>query len=156
MSPQAECIPTSAPWLMAYSAPIEFQQLDDRIAFKSDWMRAERTIYTDGRNHPPSEQTFQQGHSVGHWDGDTLVVETTNFSEIIYGGIANSSRKRLVERFALVDDGKAIDYTFTMQDPEYLVGEVSGELRFDYRPDLELENLECDSETARRFFREFQ
>jgi hypothetical protein len=156
MSPQAQCVPTSAPWLMAYSAPSVFQQLNDRILFNSDWLQAERTIYMDGRDHPPAEELFAQGHSVGRWEGDTLVVETTNFSEIIYAAIANGSQKRLVERFALSEDGKRLVYDFVMEDPEYLIGQVSGEIRFDYRPDLTLENLECDAETARRFFREFQ
>ena len=156
MSPQAQCVPTSAPWLMAYSAATVFQQLDDRILFKSDWLQAERTIYMDGRDHPPAEDQFPQGHSVGRWEGDTLVVETENFTEIIYAAIANGGQKRLLERFALSGDGGSLDYSFVMEDPEYLIGRVSGEIRFDYRPDLTLENLECDTETARRFFREFQ
>lgn len=156
MSPQAQCVPTSAPWLMAYSAPTVFQQLNDQILFKSDWLQAARTIYMDGRGHPPDADLFPQGHSVGRWEGDTLVVETTNFSEIIYGAIANGSQKQLIERFALSEDGKNLNYTFVMEDPEYLVGQVSGEISFDYRPDLTLENLECNPGVAQRFFREFQ
>ncbi len=140
MSPQAQCIPTSAPWLMAYSAASVFQQLNDRILFKSDWMRAERTIYMDGRDHPPASETFPQGHSVGRWDDDSLVVESTNFTESIFGGMPNSEQKMLVERFTLSDDGQGMNYSFVMEDPEYIVGEVSGAVRFDYRPDLSLEN----------------
>ena len=156
MSPHAECVPTSAPWLMAYSAATRFDQLDDRIVFRSDWLGAERTIFMDGRDHPAIEQTYPQGHSIGYWEGDTLVVETTNFTSIIYNAIANGGQKQLVERFSVADDGKTLNYSFVMEDPEYLVGEVSGTIRFDFRPDLELENLECDSATAQRFFREFE
>ena len=156
MSPHAECVPTSAPWLMAYSAAAVFEQLDDRIVFRSDWLGAERTIYMDGRDHPAAEITFPQGHSVGRWEDETLVVETANFTDIIYNAIPNSGQKQLVERFSVSDDGKRLNYSFVMQDPEYLVGDVSGAISFDYRPDLELENLECDSEIARRFFREFE
>lgn len=155
MSPQAQCAPTSAPWLMAYSAAAVFEDAGDRIVFRSDWMRAERTIYLDGRSHPPANNTYPQGHSVGEWVGDTLLVETTNFTGIIYNAIANGGQKRLVERFTVSDDGESLNYSFVMEDPEYLVGEVTGAVRFDHRPDLTLENLECDSETARRFFREF-
>jgi hypothetical protein len=156
MSPAAQCIPTSAPWLMAYSAATTFELADDRVLFKSDWMGAERTIFLDGRSHPPIDEAFQQGHSVGWWEDDTLVVETTNFTNIIYGGIANGSGKRLTERFELSEDGRSMSYSFVMQDPEYIVGEVSGGHEYLYRPDLGFENLECDVETAQRFFREFR
>lgn len=156
MSPQAQCIPTSAPWLMAYSAPLLIEQANDRIRLTSDWMQAERTIFMDGREHPPADSQFQQGHSVGRWESDTLVVDTSNFTEIIYSAIANGARKHLIERFALSEDGRQLVYDFVMEDPDYLIGEVSGQIRFEYRPDLTLENLACDSESARRFFSEFQ
>jgi len=156
MSPHAKCVATSAPWLMAYSAATRFEQLDDRIVFKSDWLSAERTIYMDGRDRPSRDETYSQGYSLGHWEGDTLVVETTNFTDIIYNAIPNSSQKQLVERFSIAEGGTSLNYSFTMTDSEYLVGEVSGAIRFEYRPDLEFESIECDSETAQRFFREFQ
>ena len=156
MSPHAQCTPTSPPWLMVYSTASEFRDEGDRIVFRSDWMRAQRTIFMDGREHPPVATTFPLGHSVGRWEGSSLVIETTNFAEIIHNGIANSNQKRLAERFELSDDGTSMDYSFVMEDPAFLVGEVSWLNRFDYRPELTLENLECDREAAQRFFDEFR
>lgn len=156
MSPAARCVPTSAPWLMAYSAATTFELLGDRISFKSDWMGAERMIFLDGRSHPPIDEAFQQGHSIGWWENETLVVETTNFTEIIYGGIANGSGKRLIERLTLSEGGQGMSYSFVMEDPEYLIGEVSGEQQYIYRPDLEFANIDCVVETAQRFFQEFR
>ncbi len=119
-------------------------------------MGAERMIFLDGRSRPPVEEISQQGHSIGWWEDDTLVVETTNFTEIIYGAIANGSGKRLIERFTLSEGGKDMNYSFVMEDPEYLVGEVSGGHRYIYRPELGFEGLDCDLEIAQRFFREFR
>jgi len=156
MTPQARCIPGSAPWLMAYMVAINFENLGDRIAVKSDWMNARRTIYLDGRSHPPGVERFQQGHSVGRFENGVLIVDTTNYSDQVFGEMATGGGKHTVERFALAGDGKSINYSWMLEDPEFMAEPVSGSFTFSYRPDLELSGMECDIESAERFFREFQ
>jgi hypothetical protein len=64
--------------------------------------------------------------------------------------------KHLIERFALSPDGKSMNYSFVLEDPEYLVRPVSGGGQMSYRPDLKFGGVECDLELAKRFFRELQ
>jgi len=83
-----------------------------------------RIIPLDGRSAPPPTVRPWMGFSRGHWDGDTLVVETTNFSDRPEGrprqlsGISDNFK--LIERFKRIDD-KTINYEFTVNDPETFV-----------------------------------
>ena len=125
------------------------------MLFAVDWMAAERTsVYLDGRDHPSADEAFVQGHSVGRWEGNTLVVDTTNFAEGIYAGIATGARKHLVERFSLTNDGRSVDYSFTWRDPQYLAEPMTGTYRWNYRPDLKPSDVECDLVLASRYVRE--
>ena len=74
-----------------------------------------RVIPTDGRPHLPQSVRQWQGDSVGHWEGDTLVVDTTNFSPLT--AFRGSSEKlHLVERFTRTADDTIL-YRFTVDDP---------------------------------------
>jgi hypothetical protein len=153
---QAQCVPMSAPMLMAYPVAVEFSRSNEHVVMRSDWLGAERTIYLDGRTHPPPEQRFSQGYSVGHWENEVLVVETANFADEVWARLPSGKSKRLIERFAVADDRKSIRYSFVLEDPEYLLQPVTGNGDLSYRPDLRVGGMECDSEAASRFFREFQ
>ena len=74
-----------------------------------------RVIPTDGRPHVPQNIRLWQGDSVGHWEGNTLVVDTTNFTNLsAYRG--SSERLHLVERFTRTA-GDTMVYQFTVEDP---------------------------------------
>ena len=74
-----------------------------------------RQIFTDGRALEEDPLPIWMGYSVGRWDGDTLVVETTNFSDrTSFRG--SDAELRLVERFRRVD-AKTLDYQFTVDNP---------------------------------------
>jgi len=74
-----------------------------------------RVIPTDGRPHVPQSMRLWQGDSVGHWEGNTLVVDTTNFTNLTaYRG--SSEKLHLVERFTRAADDTMI-YEFTVEDP---------------------------------------
>src|SRR6516162_5900790 len=74
-----------------------------------------RVIPTDGRPHIPQNIRQLQGDSVGHWEGDTLVVDTTNFTNLTaFRG--SSENLHLVERFTRTADDTLI-YQFTVEDP---------------------------------------
>jgi Family of unknown function (DUF6152) len=157
MSAQAACAPLTAPILMTYPVALALKRSSDGIAIASDWIGAERTVYLDGRPHPPSQQRFVQGHSVGRWENEVLVVDTTNFAdEVTWAGLSSGGAKHVVERFAVSNDGTAMNYSFVWEDAEYLAEPVSGDGQLRFRPDLELEGTECDLESARRFFQQFE
>ena len=156
-SSQARCIAVPPPTLMVYGSINEVEILDDRVLIHSDWMDAERVIYTNGRSPTEAEVPALNGYSLGHWEGSTLVVDTTQFSENNSGyafGIASGPQKHLVERFTVAADGTGLSYSFVLEDPEYLAETVSGESRWDYRPDLEPDDVACDVEAAGRYLTE--
>lgn len=152
-----DCIPLGAPALMLYPVANTITVQRDRVVMKIDWMDSERTIYVDGRAHPPATQTFQHGHSVGRWDGSTLVVETTNFKENAMGlsmALPGSTQKRLTERFALGEDHKSLIYSGVLVDPVYLSEPVQWSSKLEYRPTMAPSNQKCDPEVARKFLQQ--
>jgi hypothetical protein len=78
-----------------------------------------RTIYTDGRTHPANLEPSFYGHSIGWWEGDTLVVDTTGFNEGFWmdrRGLPHTEKLRTLERFTRTDS-KTIKYEVTVDDP---------------------------------------
>ena len=116
-------------------------------------MDAQRVVYTDGRGHPEDGERTLQGHTIGHWEGETLVMDTALFSEHILGTnarVPSGRRKHIVERLSLSEDRRALTYEFRLEDPDYLLEAVTGKGVWDYRPDLEPSGLPCSLEFARR------
>jgi hypothetical protein len=156
-SSQAECISVGAPWLMVHPVVQQIEDAGEYIVLRTDWLGGvERRIYLDNRPHPTDAERFQQGHSTGHWEKGELVVDTTNFTERIYAGIASSKEKHLVERFAVAEDGKSLTYSFVLEDPVYLAESVTGTFQWDFRPDLEASKIACDLEIAKRYIGEIR
>jgi hypothetical protein len=114
----AHCNPMG--YTRSMNAPVatEIVQTPKEIVFLHESMFAFHVVYMDGRPHPTSDEakeTFWYGHSVGHWDGDTLVVDTTNFNgEAAFRG--SDENLHLTERFTRVSPD-VIQYEFTVDDP---------------------------------------
>jgi hypothetical protein len=149
-----DCIPVGAPTLMLYPVATTITVERDRVVMNVDWMESQRIVYLDGRRHPPASQASLQGHSVGRWEGKTLVVDTTNFAEHANGlslSMPASAQKRLTERFVVSGDGKSLIYSGLVEDPVYLAQPVQWSGTLEYRPNLRHSNQKCDVEVARRF-----
>ena len=132
----------------------QIEILEDRVIIRDEWFDAERVIHTDGRGHPVDGERTRLGHSVGRWEGDTLVVDTRLFSghRSPYGiGLASGTQKHVVERYALNDDGRSLTLEVFVEDPEYLARSFSGTLNWDYTPDFEFYRYDCDPDVATRF-----
>ena len=132
----------------------EIEIFDDRVIIRDEWFDAERIVFTDGRAHPADGERTRLGHSVGHWEGDTLVVDTRLFAphRSPYGiGLASGIEKHVVERYTLNDDGRSLTLDVFIEDPEYLAESFSGTLNWDYTPDFEFYRYDCDPEVATRF-----
>jgi hypothetical protein len=149
---QKDCVPIGAPALMFYPVATTIRVQPDRVVIDVDWMDSERTVYLDGRK-PPAAPSLH-GHSVGRWEGKTLIVETTNFTEHPMGlstSLPSSTQKKLVERFSLGPDGKTLAYSGTVEDPVYLAKPVQWTGQWEYRPAMQHSNQKCDVDVARRF-----
>jgi hypothetical protein len=117
-SPTDRCIMYHGvpPLPSGYNNTYQIFQAPGVVAILDENIHHVRTIPLDGRPHLPDAVRQWNGDSRGHWEGDTLVVETTNFNEktrLRYGGSENT---HAVERFARVADN-LIDYRYTITDP---------------------------------------
>lgn len=154
--PAARCIPYSTPHLMAL-APyrFEFSIEDDRVVINGEFFNVVRTIYTDGRSHPENGERLNQGHSIGHWEGETLVVDTTLFDDDPSGnmrGIPSGAEKHAIERFRLSDTGTQLIIDYVIEDPEFLSTPTIGTSVYDYAADGEMLPFGCDVENASFYF----
>jgi hypothetical protein len=103
-----------------------------------------RQIYMDGRKLPEDPNPAWLGYSVGHWDGDTLAVESSGFNDRTWldrAGHPHSEKLRVTERFRRADFGH-MQYQITFDDPETLTKPLTLSLAVNYRPDTDmLENV---------------
>ena len=97
---------------------MELTQHEDRITlYYSEWT-AQRTVYLDGREPPAALEPSLLGYSVGHYEGDTLVVETTGISaNHSNAGFAHSDQLTATERFTRSADGDRLEVEATIRDP---------------------------------------
>jgi hypothetical protein len=156
VDPGAECIAWPAPWLVASGLYLKEVTLsEDVITMRTEFYNAERTIHMGLTEHPEDTERTVQGHSIGWWEGETLVVDTRFFADhrspVSNVGIPSGAMKHVVERYTLDDDGRRVSIEFMLEDPEYLAEPFTADLALHYSPHLELIGIPCDPEIATRF-----
>jgi hypothetical protein len=118
--PEGFCLPPGGPRSMGTPYPAEFIQQKDRIVIIFEggghvW----REIHMDGREHPKDVNPTYFGHSVGHWEGDTLVIDTVGYNEktwIDFNGHMHSDQLHTVERITRPFK-EVMHYEATIDDP---------------------------------------
>jgi hypothetical protein len=112
---------------VGYNSTLEIVQGQGYVAIVQEMIHDTRVIPTDGRPHGPAEIKRWMGDSVGHWEGDTLVVETVNYNpQVVIQGQQVSDAAKVTERFTRIDPD-TIQYQFTVDDPKTWVKPFSGE-----------------------------
>ncbi len=134
---RSNCSPPGMPRIMRLAQyPYEFLFTPGRVTINQEaWMQT-RTIWTDGRAHKEDPDPTFMGDSIGHWEGDTLVVDTIGISDQIEldTGMPHSARFHLVERIHLApDDPDVLVNEMRMEDPDAL--EAPFEITVRYRRD---------------------
>jgi hypothetical protein len=100
----------------AYNNNVQIVQTPGHVVIVNEMIHSARIVDMSGRGHPAKTMRFLTGDSIGRWDGDTLVVDTANFSK--EGGFRGATTNlQLVERFTRVDQD-TLRYEFTVEDPE--------------------------------------
>jgi hypothetical protein len=153
-SAHAQCIPVTTPMVMVYPVVITVEVNPDTVVFNVDWMTTRRVVYLDGRSHPENGERTLNGHSIGHWEGDTLIVDTMLFADHREGlafGIPSGAGKHVVERFSLAADRRHLDYAAVLEDPESLAAPVTFAAQWEHGPELAPTGLACDLDVAQRF-----
>ena len=120
--PTAACLPGGMPRIMTSPYPMEFEVTSDRVAVLLELNPLQvRRIYTDGRGHPPADEleATYMGHSIGRWEGDTLVVDTVGLrSETVFDVTAapHSDKMHVTERIRRVSP-TLMENIITVEDP---------------------------------------
>ncbi len=117
----ANCVPPGMPGILTQPYPIEFLYQPGKVVMLTEAYMQARQLWTDGRKHPDDPDLTFNGHSVAHWEGDTLVIDTVglNAQNRIGPGIGHSEQLHIVERIKRADkDWLEIETTLT--DPEVL------------------------------------
>ena len=100
----------------AYNNNVQIVQTPGRIVIVNEMIHSARIVDLSGRAHMPKTMRFLTGDSIGRWEGDTLVVDTTNFS--IEGAFRGATANlHLIERFTR-EGPDALRYEFTVDDPQ--------------------------------------
>jgi hypothetical protein len=120
----AKCLPPGMPAMMNMAYGMEVMQTKDKITFFSELNDALRRVYLDGRKPTQAilDDPTYAGYSTGHWEGDTLVVETVALRDNTYieGFSPHSDQMTLHERIRFIENG-ILEDTITVTDPKALV-----------------------------------
>lgn len=144
------CWPAGLPIMMTRVWPIQMIQLPTAIFMVSELMNSLRIIYLDGREHtdPDIAVPSFNGESIGHWEGDTLVVHTTNFVDHHHwihdrNGIPASGSLEITERIRMDPNGERLEIEFTLVDPEVFEGEWVTTKQWRRVHDRDIAEVEC-------------
>jgi len=117
--PIYRCLPPGLPRIYAHPVPFEIFQLSDRILIVYEFQHHVRQIHTDGTDNREGGPASWMGDSAGRWDGETLVIETTNFNDLTWidrRGVPHSDRLHVTERiYKESDDRLVVD--LRVEDP---------------------------------------
>ncbi|MBX5460230.1 MAG: hypothetical protein IRZ28_03990 [Steroidobacteraceae bacterium] len=154
-NPQLSCGPISLPALIMTVYEYKWIRHPDRIEIqKEQYIDADRVIWLNRTKPPADYKPDPLGFSVGRFEPDgTLVVETTGFSPVKWGnapGVDSGPRKRIVERYKLIDGGMAMSVSYTLEDPDYFTAPVTGQGTYTKSADSEFaKQPPCDLSAAR-------
>jgi len=115
------CRPTGVQGVTATKEAVLFLQPPGQLIMISQEDREVRHVYLD-QSHPKNVKPTYSGHSIGHWDGDTLVVDTIGYNgkgQLDEIGNPNSDQLHVVERWSKSADGNTLTAEFTFTDPVY-------------------------------------
>src|SRR5882762_2769218 len=133
-TPSSSCVPAGVPFFMGYGGPnpIVFLQTPKEVwmIFTSD--QQVRRVYLD-RPHSAHPKPSWYGESVGHYEGDTLVIDTVGLNEKTVVDVyrtPHSEKLHVVERWRMVDDGKGMEAIFTVEDADAFYQPWTGMRRY--------------------------
>jgi hypothetical protein len=145
--PQAKCFQAGVPRATYTPKPFQIFQSPKRVFIVYQDVHAYRVIFTDGRPHYDSGIEFYMGDSRGHWEGDTLVVDVTNFKDETWldmAGNYHSDALHVVERYTR-SGRETLTYEATIEDPKVFTRpwKIRMPLRLHTEPGFQILEDEC-------------
>ena len=143
--PSSHCLPRGV--VKSHTTPLlrKIVQVPGLVVMLQEANAAYRQIFTDGRALPTIEQPTFNGYSVGKWEGDTLVVQTTGFKDGLWldrSGSPMTDAAKMTERFRRVSYGK-LEIDLTVDDPKAYTAPWTVTLRHFIMLDTELLDYIC-------------
>ena len=141
----------------APGTPLAITREKDRVILRHEWMDVQRIVHLDQREHPKNGARTSLGHSIGHFEGDTLVIETANFSAGVLNqyveqpgeptrGLLHSAALTSVERVHLDAAKQQLVVEVTLKDPQFFTRDFEPWVA-EYSPsDLKIEPFRCSPE----------
>jgi hypothetical protein len=148
LEPHTRCKPSGVarPFLTPYGVEIvDMPELERVYIFDIGGPHTYRTIYMDGRTHPAQLSPTYYGHSIGWWEGDTLVIDTTGFNEGFWldrAGLPHTEQLHTLERLTRTDS-LTIKYELTIDDPGAYTRPWSGGMNLRWEAGTELFEYVC-------------
>ncbi len=127
-NPRFHCQTTSILFDWTFDGPVNrITQNKDTVVLEYGQFGFKRTIYLNLKEHPAGVKPSRAGHSIGHWEGDTLVVDTAGFLPgFLNPPVRNSDKLHVVERLTLDPNTVTLTRNYIAEDPVYLKGKYTG------------------------------
>ncbi len=128
-NPRFKCQTTSIIFDWTFDGPVNrITQNRDTIVIEYGQFNLKRTIHMNLKSHPANVKPSRAGHSIGRWEGDTLVVDTVGFSPgVLNAPVRHSDKLHVVERFTLDPKTMRLTRQYEADDPVYLKGRYTGQ-----------------------------
>jgi hypothetical protein len=149
--PLVQCEPPGIPRLMNLAFPFEVVQTPKIVYFLMEYDHMVRRVFI-GAEHPKALDPTWLGHSIGHWEGRTLVVDTVGYDDRTWldmRGHPHSDALHTIERFTLSEDGRSLEYAVTIDDPKmYSKPWQAVTKSHARRPDMVIQEFVCEPEPS--------
>jgi len=144
--PHTRCLP-AAPPVLGGATPfiIKYLQMPELLVILFEDTPGFRQVFLDGREHPSNPNPSWMGHSIGRWEGDTLVIDSVGFNDRGWTDTYPRSEKmHMEERYTRTEYGR-MELQVTFDDPEVFVKPLVQNLQFDLAPQEELIEYVCEN-----------
>jgi len=144
--PHNSCLPSNLP-IPGGAAPFiaKFVQKNELLIILLEDTPGFRQVFMDGRDHPEWPNPSWMGHSIGHWNGETLVIDTVGFNDRGWSsGYPQSEERHTIERYTRTDYGR-LQVEFIVEDPKVFSSTLVERMFFDLAPQEELIEFVCEN-----------
>jgi len=143
------CVPDGVPRILGNPYPFKIVQSPGQITLIYELNGVLRIVLMDKPQlwvDVEGAAPYYSGHSIGHWDGETLVIETANYNEKTFldaTGAPHSDQMTTVERIRKINGGKQLEDVVTITDPLMLTKPMTARYIYDTHPEVRLEDYVC-------------
>lgn len=145
--PMARCLPPGVPRVGSTAFPIEILQSPGRVTILYEYDHFVRRIFTDGRKHPEDLGPTWLGHTIGHWEGKTLVADTVGLNDVSWldqDGHPASDALHVIERYTKSDDGQSLLHEITIDDSKMYREPWKSSKTYAFSPHVQIMERVCE------------